>query len=77
MMDGQVDLRYVRDNLGHTSISITSQYPHADDDDRLRAAAVRATTVSVRSPSSGRTTCGRHPAQANQSTESRYLTGLA
>jgi integrase/recombinase XerD len=26
MMDGQVDLRYVRDNLGHESISTTSQY---------------------------------------------------
>jgi site-specific recombinase XerD len=25
MMDGQVDLRYVRDNLGHESISTTSQ----------------------------------------------------
>jgi integrase/recombinase XerD len=37
MMDGQVDLRYVRDNLGHTSISTTSQYLHADDDDRHRA----------------------------------------
>src|ERR1700676_3261646 len=38
MMDGQVDLRYVRDNLGHASISTTSQYLHADDDDRHRAA---------------------------------------
>src|ERR1700722_13324116 len=37
MMDGQVDLRYVRDNLGHESISTTSQYQHADDDDRHRA----------------------------------------
>jgi site-specific recombinase XerD len=37
MMDGQVDLRYVRDNLGHVSISTTSQYLHADDDDRHRA----------------------------------------
>jgi site-specific recombinase XerD len=37
MMDGQVDLRYVRDNLGHASISTTSQYLHADDDDRHRA----------------------------------------
>jgi hypothetical protein len=33
----QVDLRYVRDNLGHESISTTSQYLHADDDDRHRA----------------------------------------
>jgi site-specific recombinase XerD len=30
MMDGQVDLRYVRDNLGHESISTTSQCLHAD-----------------------------------------------
>jgi integrase/recombinase XerD len=37
MMDGQVDLRYVRDNLGHVSIATTSQYLHADDDDRHRA----------------------------------------
>jgi len=37
MMDGQVDLRYVRDNLGHESISTTSQYLHVDDDDRHRA----------------------------------------
>jgi site-specific recombinase XerD len=37
MMDGQVDLRYVRDNLGHASISTTSQYLHADDDERHRA----------------------------------------
>jgi integrase/recombinase XerD len=37
MIDGQLDLRYVRDNLGHASISTTSQYLHADDDDRHRA----------------------------------------
>jgi site-specific recombinase XerD len=37
MMDRQVDLRYVRDNLGHESISTTSEYLHADDDDRHRA----------------------------------------
>jgi site-specific recombinase XerD len=37
MMDGRVDLRYVRDNLGHGSISTTSQYLDADDDDRHRA----------------------------------------
>jgi integrase/recombinase XerD len=36
-MDGQVDLRYVRDNLAHESISTTGQYLHADDDDRHRA----------------------------------------
>jgi len=40
MMDGQIDLRYVRDNLGHESISTTSQYLHADDDDRHRATEV-------------------------------------
>jgi site-specific recombinase XerD len=34
MMDRQVDLRYVRDNLGRASISTTSQYLYADDDDR-------------------------------------------
>jgi integrase/recombinase XerD len=37
MMDGQVDLRYARGNLRHESISTTSQYLHADDDDRHRA----------------------------------------
>ncbi|SAL50704.1 Phage integrase [Caballeronia udeis] len=30
-------LRYVRDNLGHESISTTSQYLHADNDDLHRA----------------------------------------
>jgi hypothetical protein len=38
MMDGQVDLRYVRDDMGHKAISTTSQYLHADDDNRHRAA---------------------------------------
>jgi hypothetical protein len=37
MMDRKVDLRYVRDNLGHAPISTISQYLHADDDDRYRA----------------------------------------
>uniref|UniRef100_UPI003F4F50FF tyrosine-type recombinase/integrase n=1 Tax=Caballeronia sp. LjRoot34 TaxID=3342325 RepID=UPI003F4F50FF len=41
MMDGQVDLRYVRDNLGHESISTTSPYLHASDDDRHRATEAR------------------------------------
>ena len=32
MADGDVDLRYVRDNLGHESLKTTSQYLHSDDD---------------------------------------------
>ncbi len=34
MADGALDLRYVRDNLGHESIKTTSQYLHSDDDSR-------------------------------------------
>ncbi|AEA66107.1 tyrosine-type recombinase/integrase [Burkholderia gladioli] len=34
MADGDVDLRMIRDNLGHASITTTSLYLHADDDDR-------------------------------------------
>jgi site-specific recombinase XerD len=34
MADQQVDLRLVRDNLGHASLSTTSLYLHADDDRR-------------------------------------------
>nr|WP_174772223.1 tyrosine-type recombinase/integrase [Paraburkholderia sp. SG-MS1] len=34
MADQQVDLRLVRDNLGHASLTTTSQYLHADDDRR-------------------------------------------
>ncbi|MPW21507.1 tyrosine-type recombinase/integrase [Paraburkholderia sp. CNPSo 3157] len=34
MADQQVDLRLVRDNLGHVSLSTTSLYLHADDDRR-------------------------------------------
>lgn len=34
MADGAVDLRYVRDNLGHESLKTTSQYLHSDDDVR-------------------------------------------
>ncbi len=30
--DGRVDLRLMRDNLGHVSPPTTSQYPHADED---------------------------------------------
>jgi integrase/recombinase XerD len=37
MMDQQVDLRYVRDNLGHESISTTNLYLHTEDDDRHQA----------------------------------------
>lgn len=36
MANNAVDLRYVRDNLGHESISTTSHYLHADDDARHR-----------------------------------------
>lgn len=36
MADGNVDLRYVRDNLGHESLKTTSQYLHSDDDLRHR-----------------------------------------
>jgi integrase/recombinase XerD len=31
MADQQVDLRLVRDNLGHVSLTNTSQYTHVDD----------------------------------------------
>lgn len=34
MANQQIDLRLVRDNLGHESLSTTSQYLHADDDRR-------------------------------------------
>lgn len=34
MADGDVDLRHVRDNLGHESLKTTSQYLHSDDDAR-------------------------------------------
>ncbi|WP_415876995.1 tyrosine-type recombinase/integrase [Burkholderia ubonensis] len=36
MADGRLDLRIVRDNLGHASLTTTSQYLHADDDVRHR-----------------------------------------
>ncbi|MET3820628.1 hypothetical protein ABID76_003348 [Burkholderia ambifaria] len=32
MADGRVDLRLVRDNLEHVSLTTASQYLHADDD---------------------------------------------
>jgi site-specific recombinase XerD len=34
MADGALDLRHVRDNLGHESLKTTSQYLHSDDDTR-------------------------------------------
>jgi len=37
MADGDSDLRHVRDTLGHASITTTSIYLHAEDDDRHRA----------------------------------------
>jgi len=37
--DQQVDLRFVHDNLGHTSIATTSVYLHSEDDARHAAMA--------------------------------------
>lgn len=39
MADGNVDLRLVRENLGHASLPTTSLYLHADDDQRHRETA--------------------------------------
>jgi site-specific recombinase XerD len=36
MADQKVDLRLVRDNLGHASLTTTSLYLHIDDDRRHR-----------------------------------------
>jgi integrase/recombinase XerD len=36
MADQQIDVRLVRDNLGHASLTTTSQYLHVDDDRRHR-----------------------------------------
>lgn len=37
MAGSEIDLRYVRDNLGHESISTTSKYLHSEDDLRHKA----------------------------------------
>lgn len=37
MTDGEMDLRYVRDNLGHESLTTTSLYLHSDDNKRHQA----------------------------------------
>lgn len=58
MADQQLDLRAIRDNLGHESLKTTSQYLHTDDDVRHRETAQKhrigwqAGTVSVPAPSS-------------------------
>jgi len=36
MADSGIDLRAIRDNLGHVSLSTTSIYLHAEDDERHR-----------------------------------------
>jgi integrase/recombinase XerD len=36
MADGNLDLRLIRDNLGHASLTTTSLYLHSDDDERHR-----------------------------------------
>ncbi|EYS97026.1 integrase, partial [Cupriavidus sp. SK-4] len=41
MTDRQVDLRYVRDNFGHSSISTTSAYLHSEEDTRHQATQER------------------------------------
>ncbi|WP_082855028.1 tyrosine-type recombinase/integrase [Paraburkholderia phytofirmans] len=41
MADGGVDLRLIRDNLGHVSLNTTSIYLHAEDDERHRQTVSR------------------------------------
>ncbi|SOZ34914.1 protein of unknown function [Cupriavidus neocaledonicus] len=41
MTDQQVDLRFVRDNFGHSSLSTTSGYLHSEEDARHRATQER------------------------------------
>lgn len=36
MVNGDIDLRHVRDNLGHASLTTTSTYLHSADDARHR-----------------------------------------
>jgi integrase/recombinase XerD len=36
MADGELDIRFLRDNLGHSSIATTSIYLHSEDDERHR-----------------------------------------
>jgi integrase/recombinase XerD len=37
MANNDVDLRFVRDNIGHESLNITNGYLHSSDDERHRA----------------------------------------
>ena len=41
MTDQQVDLRFVRDNFGHSSLSTTSGYLHSEEDARHQATQER------------------------------------
>ena len=41
MTDQQVDLRFVRDNFGHSSLSTTSGYLHSEEDARHEATQER------------------------------------
>ena len=50
MADQQADLRLVRDNLGHTSLTTTSQYLHIDDDRRHRRVSLRSVIFTARLP---------------------------
>ncbi len=36
MTSGDMDIRHVRDNLGHESIATTNNYLHSEDDKRHR-----------------------------------------
>ena len=49
MADQQVDLRLVRDNLRHASLTTTSQYLHIDDDRRHRETEEKHRSESPRS----------------------------